>query len=60
MARLNKTEQVQLKKAVERRALPQPPVRQVSPRSYMEFAAFAARFDRSAKPVRFTGEHWKL
>lgn len=56
----DKTERAQLKKAVERRALPPRPARQVSLRSYMEFAAFAARFDRSAKPVRFTGEHWKL
>jgi hypothetical protein len=60
MARLSKTERTQIKEAMERRTLRPPPLRTSSPRCYMEFATFAARFNRSAKPVRFTGQHWKL
>lgn len=60
MARLNNTERAQLKEAVERRVVRPPPVPPVSPRSYLRFATFAARFNRSVKPVCFTGEHWKL
>lgn len=32
----------------------------LTPREYVEFATFASRFDRSHKPVRFTGDQWKL
>jgi hypothetical protein len=60
MARLSKIERAQIKEAVERRPSRPPPLRVVSPRSYIEFATFAARFNRSPKPVRFTGDHWKL
>jgi hypothetical protein len=32
----------------------------MSPREYLEFATFAARFSRGSKPVRFVGDEWKL
>jgi hypothetical protein len=60
MARLSKSERAQLKAAAERRGPRPPRVPPLPPRAYLEFATFAARFDRSIKPVRFTGEHWKL
>jgi hypothetical protein len=37
-----------------------PRSRLLTPLEYIEFATFASRFDRSAKPVAFGGEHWKL
>jgi hypothetical protein len=37
-----------------------PPPRLLSPKEYVEFATFAARFYRGSKPVRFDGNHWKL
>ena len=60
MARLSKTEQAQLKKAVAQRSPVPPPPQPMSPRAYIQFATFAARFDRSIKPVRFSGDQWKL
>jgi hypothetical protein len=60
MARLNKIERAQMKEAAERRALSPPPLVPVAPRAYLKFSAFAARFNRSIKPVRFIGDHWKL
>ena len=38
----------------------EPPRRLLTPLEYAEIATFASRFDRSVKPVRFDGEHWKL
>ena len=60
MARLSDTEKRQLAAAV-RRKTPKPPALPVhSLRAYLEFATFAARFNRAVKPVHFVGNHWKL
>jgi hypothetical protein len=60
MARLSNTEKKQFA-AATRRTTRKPPVLPVhSLRAYMEFATFAARFNRTVKPVRFVGNHWKL
>jgi hypothetical protein len=61
MARLSKVEKRQLVAATKRRAAkpaPLPPL--LSPRAYVEFATFAARFGGAPKPVRFGGDEWKL
>ena len=61
MARLNSTEKRQLADTAQRRsAKPTPLPRLMTPRAYVEFATFAARFDRATKPVRFVGDEWKL
>ena len=61
MARLSSTEKHQLVAATKRQfAKPAPLPRPMSPRAYMEFATFAARFGRAPKPVRFVGDQWKL
>ena len=61
MARLSNTEKRQLAAATKRRsAQPAPLPRPMSPRAYVEFATFAARFGRATKPVRFVGDEWKL
>jgi len=61
MARLSDTEKRQLVAATKRRpAKSPPPPRPMSPREYMEFATFAARFARGSKPVRLGGDEWKL
>jgi hypothetical protein len=61
MARLSSTEKRQWVAATKRRsAPPAPPPRLMSPREYVEFATFAARFSRAKKPVRFVGDEWKL
>ena len=61
MARLSETEKRQLVAATKRRpAKSAPPPRPMSPREYVEFATFAARFARGSKPVRFVGDEWKL
>ena len=61
MARLSKTEKRQLIAATKRSsAKPAPAAPLLSPRAYVEFATFAAKFDRSIKPVRFIGDNWKL
>ncbi len=62
MARLSRTEKRQLIEATKRTvtaARPPAPER-LSGRAYVEFATFAARFAAARKPVRFTGDHWKL
>ena len=64
MARLSNTEKRQLVAATKRRsakpanAAPRP--QGLTPRDYVEFATFAARFGRGSKPVRFVGDEWKL
>jgi|GEM_PF-2822563 len=61
MARLSNTEKRQLAAATKRRSAPPAPVApQLSPRAYVDFATFAARFSPAPKPVRFVGEEWKL
>jgi len=60
MARLSDTEKKQLAVAVRRKARKPPALPMRSMRAYMEFATFAAGFDRAVKPVRFIGNHWKL
>lgn len=61
MARLSNTEKRQLIAATKRpSAKPAPVVPLLSPRAYVEFATFAARFSPAPKPVRFVGDHWKL
>lgn len=61
MARLSKTEKRQLAAATKRRSAQRAPVAPpLSPRAYLEFATFAARFGPVAKPVRFSGDEWKL
>lgn len=61
MARLGNTEKRQLLAAAKRRsAKPAPKVQPLSPRDYIEFATFAARFSFAKKPVRFVGDEWKL
>jgi hypothetical protein len=61
MARLSNTEKRQLIAATKRRpARPAPVAPQLSPRAYVEFATFAARFGPATKPVRFVGDEWKL
>lgn len=60
MARLTETEKRQLTEAAKRRVEKPPPPRPMSPRAYVEFATWAAKFSRGTKPVRFTGENWKL
>ena len=60
MARLTDTEKKQLA-ALARRTTRKPPALPLhSPRAYIEFATFAARFNRAVKPVRFVGNHWML
>ncbi|MBL9201402.1 MAG: hypothetical protein JNL39_12905 [Opitutaceae bacterium] len=61
MARLSEIEKRQLVAATKHRlAKPAPQPRPMSPREYVEFATFAARFARGGKPVRFVGAEWKL
>lgn len=61
MARLSEIEKRQLVAATKRRPVKSaPPPRPMSPREYVEFATFAARFARGSKPVRFVGDEWKL
>lgn len=61
MARLSSAEKRQLIAAARRRsAKPAPKVQPLSPRAYIEFATFAARFSPAKKPVRFVGDGWKL
>jgi hypothetical protein len=60
MARLSNTEKKQLAAAARRTASKAPPPPLRSPRAYVEFATFAARFNRAKKPVRFVGNDWKL
>jgi hypothetical protein len=61
MARLTDREQLQLIEATRKnRPAPAPRPRPMTPKEYMEFAAFAARFARGAKPVRFIGDKWRL
>lgn len=61
MARLSNTEKRQLVAATSRRSAQRAPVTpSLSPRAYVEFATFAARFGPVAKPVRFVGDKWKL
>ncbi|MSU25518.1 MAG: hypothetical protein EXS32_17060 [Opitutus sp.] len=61
MARLSNTEKRQLVAATKRRSAQSAPVLPpLSPRAYMEFATFAARFGPVTKPVRFVGDEWKL
>jgi hypothetical protein len=47
-------------RAVQEPGTPRPLQRRLTPLEYAEFATFAARFDRSTKPVRFGGALWKL
>ncbi len=42
-----------------RPAAPAPPPK-LSPREYLDFATQASRLVTTPKPVRFTGEHWRL
>jgi hypothetical protein len=61
MARLSKTERRQLATATKRRPeTPAPEAPLLSPRAYLAFATFAARFGPAKKPVRFGGDEWKL
>ena len=60
MARLTDTEKRQLTLAAKKPAPKPPPPPLLSPRAYIAFAMFAARFSRASKPVRFIGENWKL
>jgi hypothetical protein len=61
MTRLSESEKQQLKSPRPGKSpQPAPAVKVMSPAAYMEFATLAARFDRSVKPVRFEGAHWKL
>lgn len=61
MARLSDIEKRELIAATKRHpAKSAPPPRSMSPREYVEFATFAARFARGSKPVRFVGAEWKL
>ena len=61
MASLSNTEKRQLAAATKRRSAQRAPVATpLSPRAYVEFATFAARFGPVTKPVRFVGNAWKL
>ncbi len=63
MASLSSTEKRQLLAATKCRpanAVRTPALLPMSPRAYIEFATFAAKFGRSVKPVRFIGDNWKL
>jgi hypothetical protein len=61
MARLSDAEKRQLVAATKRRSAKSPPLhRPMTPRAYVEFATFAARFSGATKPVRFVGDEWKL
>jgi len=60
MARLTKNERAQLLRTAAGTGFPAQPPAVSRPKDYIEFATAAARFARIKKPVRFTGEHWKL
>ena len=62
MALLSEIEKRQLvaPAAKGRPAQPAPLLRPMTPRAYVDFATFAARFGRTTKPVRFVGDEWKL
>ncbi len=59
MPRLTDTEKRQLTLAAKKPAAKPPPPPLLSPRGYIEFATFAARFSRASKPVRFVRDNWK-
>jgi hypothetical protein len=61
MARLSKSEKSELLRVAQSGSgLREPKRAQLSTRSYIEFATFASRFARAAKPARFEGKAWKL
>lgn len=61
MARLTDREKKQLREATRNNPpAPAPRPRTMTPREYVEFATFAARFARGTKPVRFSGDRWRL
>lgn len=60
MTRLTEMEKTEMLRLRKQGASPPPALRRQSARSYIEFATFASRFNRAAKPVRFEGKCWRL
>lgn len=61
MARLTDTEEAQWREAARKRAsAPAPRPRRMTAKEYLEFATFAAAFTRGRKPVKFSGDRWRL
>jgi hypothetical protein len=66
MARLSETDRITLSQGKPWAELPEqrsPGIVEPTPEArarYLRWATEAAKFYKGTKPVRFTGEHWKL
>lgn len=60
MARLSEREKSQLKAAARQKAARPAAGSRHPVEQFLAFASFASQFKSAPKPVRFTGEHWKL
>lgn len=61
MARFTDTEEAQWREAARQRpAAPEPRPRRMTAKEYLDFVTFAAAFTRGKKPVKFSGDRWRL
>lgn len=60
MARLTEQEKKQMLDAARRKTERAPKAAPLLPESFIAFATAASALRPAPKPVRFTGEHWKL